>query len=118
MDDEIQALKKNDSWDIVPRLVNHNMIGCRWIFKTKLYADGSIKHHKARLVAKGFSQIHGLDFKDTFNPVVRPATVQIILSIIVIFGWLLHQLNVNNAFLHGHISEEVYMDQPPGYTDP
>jgi hypothetical protein len=69
-------------------------------------------------VAKGFSQIHGLDFKDTFNPVVRPATVQIILSIIVIFGWLLHQLNVNNAFLHGHISEEVYMDQPPGYTDP
>jgi hypothetical protein len=69
-------------------------------------------------VAKGFSQIHGLDFKDTFNLVVRPATVQIILSIIVIFGWLLHQLNVNNAFLHGHISEEVYMDQPPGYTDP
>ncbi|KAL6349136.1 hypothetical protein AAG906_033792 [Vitis piasezkii] len=66
MDDEIQALKKNDTWDLVPRPINHNVVGCRWIFKTKLHANGSIERHKARLVAKGFSQIHGLDFEDTF----------------------------------------------------
>jgi len=76
-----------------------------------------MEHHKAHLVAKGFSQIHGLDFEDTFSPVVRPATVWIIISIVVTSGWLLHQLNVKNVFLHGHIFEEVYMDQPPGYTN-
>jgi len=69
-------------------------------------------------VAKGFSYIHGLDFEDTLSPVVRPATVQVILSIAVTSGWLLYQLDVQNAFLHGHLSELVYMDQPPGYTDP
>ena len=94
------------------------MVGCRWIFKTKLHANGSIERHKARLVAKGFSQIHGLDFEDTFSPVVRHATIWIILSIAVTSGWPLHQLDVKNAFLHGHLSEEVYMEQPPGYTDP
>ncbi|KAJ6945155.1 Retrovirus-related Pol polyprotein from transposon RE1 [Populus alba x Populus x berolinensis] len=118
MDAEIQALKKNDTWDLMLRPASHNVVSCRWIFKTKLRADGSIERHKARLVAKGFSQIHGLDFEDTFSLVVRPATVRIILSIAVSSGWLLHQLDVHNVFLHGHLSELVYMDQPPGYTDP
>ncbi|WKA07360.1 hypothetical protein VitviT2T_025200 [Vitis vinifera] len=117
MDDEIQALKKNDIWDLVPRPINHNVVGCCWIFRTKLHANGSIERHKARLVAKGFSQIHGLDFEDIFNPMVQPATIQIILSIAVSSGWPLHQLDVKNAFLHSHFSEEVYMEQPPGYTD-
>ena len=93
------------------------MVGCRWIFKTKLHANGSIERHKARFVAKGFSQIHGLDFEDTFSPVVRHATIRIILSIAVTSGWPLHQLDVKNAFLHGYLSEEVCMEQPPGYTD-
>ena len=84
MDDEIQALKTNDTWVLVPRLNNHNVVGCHWIFKTKLQSDGSIKHHKARLVAQGFSQIHGFDFGDTFSPVVRPTTVKIILSLVVL----------------------------------
>ncbi|KAL6346966.1 hypothetical protein AAG906_006026 [Vitis piasezkii] len=117
MDDEIQALKKNDTWDLITRPINHNVVGCRWIFKTKLHANGSIERHKAHLVAKGFSQIHGLDFEDTFSPVVHPATIRIILSIAVTYGWSLHQLDVKNAFLHGHLSEEVYMEQPPGYID-
>jgi hypothetical protein len=70
------------------------VVGCRWIFKTKLCADGFIERHKAHLVAKGFSQIHGLDFEDTFSLIMRPATVQIILSIAVGSGWPLHQLDV------------------------
>nr|CAN61640.1 hypothetical protein VITISV_021909 [Vitis vinifera] len=118
MDDEIHALKKNDTWVLVPRPQHHNVVGCRWIFKTKLHSDGSIERHKARLVAQGFSQVHGLDFGDTFSPVVRPATVRIILSLAVTSGWRLHQLDVKNAFLHGFLNEEVYMEQPPGYTDP
>ncbi|KAL6347468.1 hypothetical protein AAG906_025990 [Vitis piasezkii] len=67
MDDEIHALKKNDTWVLVPRPQHHNVVG-RWIFKTKLHSDGSIERHKARLVAQGFSQVHGLDFGDTFSP--------------------------------------------------
>ncbi|RVX04761.1 Retrovirus-related Pol polyprotein from transposon RE1 [Vitis vinifera] len=118
MDDEIHALKKNDTWVLVPRPQHHNVVGCRWIFKTKLHSDGSIERHKARLVAQGFSQVHGLDFGDTFSLVVRPATVRIILSLAVTSGWRLHQLDVKNAFLHGFLNEEVYMEQPPGYTDP
>ena len=86
MDDEIHALKKNDTWVLVPRPQHHNVVGCRWIFKTKLHSDGSIERHKARLVAQGFSQVHGLDFGDTFSPVVRPATVKIILSLAVTSG--------------------------------
>ncbi|RVX21294.1 Retrovirus-related Pol polyprotein from transposon RE1 [Vitis vinifera] len=117
MDDEIHALKKNDTWVLVPRPQHHNVVGCRWIFKTKLHSDGSIERHKARLVAQGFSQVHGLDFGDTFSPVVRPATIRIILSLAVTSGWRLHQLDVKNVFLHGFLNEEVYMEQPPGYTD-
>jgi hypothetical protein len=97
IDAEIQALKNNDTWDLVQRPASHNVVGCRWIFKTKLRADGSIERHKARLVAKGFSQIHGLDFEDTFSPMVRLATVRIILSIEVTSRWLLHHLDVKNA---------------------
>jgi hypothetical protein len=97
MDNEIQALKKNDTWDLVPNPINHNAVGCRGIFKTKLYVNGSIERHKAHLVANGFSHIHGLDFEDTFSPMVRPATVRIILSIEVTSRWLLHHLDVKNA---------------------
>jgi hypothetical protein len=118
MDSEIQALQRNDTWTLVPRPASHNVVGCRWIFKTKLRSDGSIEHHKARLVAQGFSQIKGLDFDDTFSPVVRPVTVRLILSLALTSGWRLHQLDVNNAFLYGLLHDEVYMEQPPGYIDP
>lgn len=118
MDDEIATLKHNHTGELVPRPRDHNVVGYRWIFKTKLHADGSVEHHKARLVAKGYSQIHDLDFDDTLSPVVRPPTVCIILSLVITHGWHLHQLNVKNAFLHGYLNEAVYMDQPSGYTDP
>jgi hypothetical protein len=69
-------------------------------------------------VAQGFSQIQGFDFDDTFSPVVRPATVRLILSLAFTSDWSVHKLDVNNAFLHGLLHDEVYMEQPPGYTDP
>uniref|UniRef100_A0A6N2KNP9 Integrase catalytic domain-containing protein n=1 Tax=Salix viminalis TaxID=40686 RepID=A0A6N2KNP9_SALVM len=118
MDAEIAALQHNNTWRLVPRPADHNVVGCRWIFKTKLNADGSIERHKARLVAQGFSQKPGIDFEETFSPVVRPASVRIILSLAAMHRWPLRQLDVKNAFLHGFLSEEVYMEQPPGYIDP
>lgn len=85
MNDEIQPLKKNDTWAFDPRPKNHNVVGCRCIFKVKLCFDGSTECHKARLVAQGFSQVHGLDFGNTFSPVVRLATIIIILSFTITF---------------------------------
>ncbi|XP_011010893.1 PREDICTED: uncharacterized protein LOC105115645 [Populus euphratica] len=111
MDDKILALKRNNTWTFVPWPPSYNVVDYRC-------PDGSTERHKACLVAQDFSQVPGLDFGDTFSPVVRPTTVRLILSLAIASGWRLHQLDVNNAFLHGFLNEEVYMEQPLGYIDP
>ena len=94
------------------------MVGCKWVFKLKHNSDGNISRYKARLVAKGFHQQYGVDFEETFSPIIKPPTVRIILSLVVQFNWPLRQLDVRNAFLHGFLREKVYMVQPLGYVDP
>jgi hypothetical protein len=118
MNDEYTAIMRNKTWHLVPPQAGRNVIDCKWVFKVKHKVDGSVDRHKARLVAKGFKQRLGIDYDDTFSPVVKPATIQLVLSLIVSQGWTLHQLHVQNTFLHGVLEEEVYMKQPPGFVDP
>ncbi|WVZ62530.1 hypothetical protein U9M48_012269 [Paspalum notatum var. saurae] len=115
MDAEFQALQKNQTWTLVPPKKGINLIDCRWIFKVKRKADGSVERYKARLVAKGFKQRFGIDYVDTYSPVVKPTTIRVILSLAVSHGWSMRQIDIQNAFLHGVLNEEVYMSQPPGY---
>lgn len=117
MNSEYDALVWNHTWHLVRPPKGKNIIDCKWVYKVKRKADGSIDRYKARLVAKGYKQRYGIDYEDTFSPVVKAATIRLILSIAVSRGWSLRQLDVQNAFLHGILEEEVYMKQPPRYVD-
>ncbi|KAF5447406.1 hypothetical protein F2P56_032960, partial [Juglans regia] len=115
---EIKALELNKTWELAILPPNKIAIGCKWVYRVKFKADGTIDRYKARLVAKGYTQQEGLDYFDTFSPVAKMTTVRTLLSIAAIKNWHLHQLDVNNAFLHGDLNEEVYMQLPPGYSSP
>jgi hypothetical protein len=115
MDEEYDALIKNSTWHLVPSAPGQNVIDCKWVYKVKRKADGTVDRYKARLVAKGFKQQYGIVYEETFSPVVKATTIRIVLSLAVSRGWTLRQLDVKNAFLHGVLEEEVYMRQPPGY---
>ena len=117
MTDEYTALINNDTWELVPCPSNVNVIRCMWIFCHKTNVDGSFERYKARLVVDGSSQQVGIDCIDTFSPVVKPVAIPVVLSLALASSWSIHQLDVKNAFLHGHLNETVYMYQPMGFRD-
>ncbi|GJU78727.1 ribonuclease H-like domain-containing protein [Tanacetum coccineum] len=114
---EYSALISNGTWALVPRPANVNIVRSMWLFKHKFNADGSLSRYKAPLVANGRNQQQGIDCDETFSLVVKPATIHTVLSLAVTREWPIHQLDVKNAFLHGQLSETVYMHQPPGFVD-
>ncbi|GKB08731.1 ribonuclease H-like domain-containing protein [Tanacetum coccineum] len=116
--DEYTALIKNNTWILVPRPPDANIVRSMWLFRHKYNADGTLSRYKARLVANGSTQLAGIDVDETFSPVVKPATIRTVLSLAISRHWPVHQLDVKNAFLHGSLSETVYMHQPPGFRDP
>ena len=118
MEEEYEALMANQTWDLVPRPPGGNVVTGKWIWTHKRHADGSLDRYKARWVLRGFTQRPGVDYDETFSPVVKPATVRTVLSLALSRSWPVHQLDVKNAFLHGTLSETVYCSQPAGFVDP
>lgn len=106
-----------NTWVLVPRQPNMNVIGCKWVHRMKLKADGSLNRLKAPFVAKAYDQMEGIDFLETFSPVIRPTTIRTVLTIAIVKGWSLRKLDVKNAFLRGFFYKIVFMEQPPGFTN-
>jgi len=117
MEEEITALQQNQTWDLVPRPEDVEPISCKWVYKIKRRTDGTIERLKARLVARGFSQQYGLDYDETFSPVAKLTSVRVVLAVAANKEWILWQMDVKNAFLHGELDQEIYMDQPMGFQN-
>jgi hypothetical protein len=118
MQEEYDALTLNKTWTLVPSPPGANIVSGKWIFHHKYNSDGSLSCHKARWVVRGFSQQPGIDYDDTFSPVVKPATIRLVLYLDISSSWPIHQLDIKNAFLHGYLDEVVYSQQPSGFVDP
>ena len=115
-DSEYSSLLENQTWDLMELPPDRQAILCKWIFKVKYGENGHIEHFKARLVAKGYAQTHGIDYDETFSPVVRFSSIRMLLSFALQHGMHIHQMDVVSAFLHGRLEEEIYMTQPSGYS--
>ena len=109
-------IEKNDTWELVERPQDRKIIGVKWIYRTKLNADGSVSKHKARLVVKGYAQIYGVDFSETFAPVARLDTIRLLLAIAAQKGWRIYQLDVKSGFFNGFLQEEIYFEHPEGFV--
>lgn len=118
MIEEINVQIRHHTWDLASPVTAINVITCKWIFTVKYRVDGSVERYKARLVARGFNQQYGLDYSETFSPVIKPTTIRLVLDVAVKNNWSIHQLDINHAFLQGTLQDEVYVTQPPGFVDP
>ena len=116
MNDEMESMRTNQVWDLVDLPSGRKAIGNKWVLKIKRKADGSVERYKARLVAKGYTQKEGVDYEETFSPVMRFASVQLILAIVANLNLELYQMDIKTVFLDGELYEEIYMDQPIGFV--
>ncbi|KAM1087183.1 hypothetical protein ACFX2B_012591 [Malus domestica] len=115
MDEEIEAIQKNDTWELIILLKGHKAIRVKWVYKTKKNANREVERYKARLVANGYSQRAGIDYDKVFAPVARLETIRLLISLAAQNKWKIQQMDVKSAFLNGVLEEEVYIQQPPGY---
>jgi len=115
IEEEMSQIEKNETWELVPRPKDKNIIGTKWVFKNKMNEDGKIIRNKARLVCKGYSQIEGIEF-ETFAPVAHMEAIRMFLEFYCSKGFTIYQMDVKSAFLNGELKEEVYMEQPEGFN--
>jgi Reverse transcriptase (RNA-dependent DNA polymerase) len=118
MQEELQALKKNNTWELVTLLAGKRAVRCKLVYTVKQTAEGKVERYKVRLVVKGYSQTYGIDYDETFAPVAKMGIVRMLVSCAANFNWPLHQLDIKNVFLHGDLKEEVYMEIPSGFATP
>lgn len=116
MKEEMDSLASNETWSLVSLPKDRKAIDCRWVYKLKRKSDGSIDKYRARLCAKGFLQAKGIDYSDTFSPVIRYDSIRILLALATTYEMDIQQFDVKSAFLHGELAEEIYMKQPEGYN--
>ena len=116
-DSEYDSLLQNETWDLVPLPSGRKPIGSRWVFKVKYGANGEVERFKARLVAKGYAQRPGIDYDETFSPVVKFQSIRTLLAFAIQNDMLLHQMEVVTAFLNGTLEEDIYLEQPDGYVE-
>jgi hypothetical protein len=108
MEEEYGALISNGTWELVPRPQGSNVVTCKWVFTHKLRADGTLDRYKACWVLRGFTQCPGVNYGETFSPVVKSATIRTVLATAVSYDRPIQQLDVKNAFLYGTLSETVF----------
>ena len=114
----MDSLQSNKTWKLVDLPTGCKTIGCKWVLKRKLKADGSVEKYKARLVAKGFRQKENIDFFDTYSPITRITSIHVLFAIAAIHDFIIHQMDVKTTFLNGDLEKEIYMDQPEGFVVP
>jgi len=117
MDEKMATLDVNFTWELIALLKDKKTMGCKWVYKVKHNVDESVNKYKARLVAKGYAQTYGINYEETYNPVAKMTTIRAIIAMATTKGWSLHQMDVNNVFLHGDLQEKMYMEQPLDYVD-
>jgi hypothetical protein len=116
MNEELDQIKKNNTWELVPRPTNKNVIGTKWVFKNKMNEKGKIVRNKSRLVCKGYAQVEGQDFDETFAPVARLEAIIIFLAYECHKNFKVYQMDVKSTFLNGDLEEDVYVDKRKGFS--
>ncbi|GJW08634.1 putative RNA-directed DNA polymerase [Tanacetum coccineum] len=116
MDEEMNSMKVNEVWIEVDRPPNAKVVRSKWLFKKNTDIDGEVHTYKARLVAKGCTQTYGIDYKETFSPVADIRAIRILIAIAAYYDYEIWQMDVKNAFLNGRLDDDIYMEQPEGFT--
>lgn len=115
MKEEISQIEKNKTWELVPRPLDKNVIGAKWVFRNKMDEEGKVTRNKARLVCKGYAQVEGNDYGETYAHVARMESIRLILAYACSKQIKVYQMDVKSTFLNGDLEEEVYMEQPNGF---
>ena len=115
MKEEFSSLQKNNTWELVDLPPRRKLVQCKWVFKTKFADDGSPLKYKEILFTKGYSQVHGIDYNETFAPVEKMDSIRLGLAIAASKQWEVHHMDVKCAFLNGDINEDIYMQKLEGF---